>query len=564
VDDTLRAIVARAVARDPRQRYDGAASFRDALSAWLTPADGAVAGDGGHDTVEFLLRRMKHKRDFPALGESIVRIQRVASSETESLASLSAEILKDVALTNKLLRMVNTVHFAKAGAGSISTISRAVALVGFAGIRNMALSVVLLDHMQDREHAAQIREEFLRGLMAGTLAAELSPTPREAEETFIGAMFQNLGRMLTQYYFPEEAQRIRQDASGAGMAAEDKAAVKVLGLSYQALGVGVARAWGLPDSLQRMMAQPDGDPPAKPVDKGPERQRWIGRIANEITDTMLGDDVARVDERIGRLAEHFAPALGLPRRAVLSAAEAARERLTALADALGLHVTPDAPASRLMRAPQEATTDTLAPHQLAATAHAPLEDARTLVLDDAPAAPAGPPRAELLAAGVQDITNSMVADNFKLNEVLRMVLETMYRALDFQRVVFCLRDPKTETLTGRFGLGSELDAVKAAFRVPLKPKGAPDLFSAICGKGMDTLIADATVPTVAQRLPAWYRESVNAPTFLLLPMVLKGTTFALIYADKGRAGGIEVDEKELSLLRTLRNQAVMAFRQLGH
>ena len=120
----------------------------------------------------------------------------------------------------------------------------------------------------------------------------------------------------------------------------------------------------------------------------------------------------------------------------------------------------------------------------------------------------------------------------------------------------------TERLDG-LGLGDDVDAVKTAFKVPLKPAAAPDLFSAICTKGMDTLIADATAANVAQRLPAWYRSSVNAPTFLLLPMAMKGKTFALIYADKGKPGGIEVDEKELSLLRTLRNQAVMAFRQLG-
>ena len=39
---------------------------------------------------------------------------------------------------------------AQAGGGSISTVSRAVALVGFAGIRNMALRLVLLEHMQDK------------------------------------------------------------------------------------------------------------------------------------------------------------------------------------------------------------------------------------------------------------------------------------------------------------------------------------------------------------------------------------------------------------------------------
>ena len=93
---------------------------------------------------------MRHKSDFPALSDSVARIQRVANSENESLGSLSNEILKDVALTNKLLRMVNTAHYSHAGGGTISTVSRAVALVGFAGIRNMALSLVLLEHMHDK------------------------------------------------------------------------------------------------------------------------------------------------------------------------------------------------------------------------------------------------------------------------------------------------------------------------------------------------------------------------------------------------------------------------------
>lgn len=35
----------------------------------------------------------------------------------------------------------------------------------------------------------------------------------------------------------------------------------------------------------------------------------------------------------------------------------------------------------------------------------------------------------------------------------------------------------------------------------------------------------------------------------------------MIYADKAEQGSLAVDEKELAMLRTLRNQAVMAFRQ---
>ncbi|MFL6660821.1 MAG: protein kinase domain-containing protein, partial [Rhizobacter sp.] len=211
VDDRLRATVLRALARDAARRHPSAAAFREALQDWLAPVGGGVPNTvvGNNGTLDFLLRRMKHKSDFPAMSDAVGRIQRVANSENESLGSLSNEILKDVALTNKLLRLVNSASFRHAGGGTISTVSRAVALVGFAGIRNMALSLVLLEHMHDKGHANQLKEEFLRSLMAGSVATELCPVTRESEEAFIGAMFQNLGRLLTEFYFPEEARQVR-------------------------------------------------------------------------------------------------------------------------------------------------------------------------------------------------------------------------------------------------------------------------------------------------------------------------------------------------------------------
>jgi hypothetical protein len=47
-------------------------------------------------------------------------------------------------VSHKLLRLVNSASFQHAGGGTISTVSRAIALIGFAGVRNIALSLVLL------------------------------------------------------------------------------------------------------------------------------------------------------------------------------------------------------------------------------------------------------------------------------------------------------------------------------------------------------------------------------------------------------------------------------------
>ena len=92
-------------------------------------------------------------------------------------------------------------------------------------------------------------------------------------------------------------------------------------------------------------------------------------------------------------------------------------------------------------------------------------------------------------------------------------------------------------------------------------KASNDLFAAVRIKGADTLISDAKVANIATRLPARYRSGINAPAFLLLPLHIKGSSFRLFHADKGKPGSIELGDKELSLLRTLRNQAVLAFKQ---
>jgi serine/threonine protein kinase len=602
VDDGLRAIVRRALARDVADRYADAASMRAALSAWLAPADsgagpdsaGSKDGADGNGTLDFLLRRMRHKADFPALSDSISRIHRITQSENESVASLSNEILKDVALTNKLLRLVNSTYYSTAGGGTISTVSRAVALVGFAGIRNLALSLVLLDHMRDKQNIGALREEFLRALMAGTLANELGQSPREAEEAFIGAVLQNLGRMLTQFYFPEEAEQIRRrlaqkgsaDAGGAGKAAgagapptwaEEMAAARhVLGVGYDELAQGVARHWALPDALLQTMRRLPTDTNLRTPETAQERLQTLASAANEVTDALLGGPEAGLPERLDHTYKRYGKALGLQSKALQQTVAHAQERMRELASSLSITVRPGSPMASMLGQPAAAAagtsaggsgagagagdSDSLAGHKLEAAAARASSEMRTPVGPQDRAALADSVQAaESLAAGVQDITNTMVEDSVPLQQVLRMVLETIYRSLAFERVVLCLREPRSGALTGRFALGLQADSVAPRFQVKLA--GASDVFSASCAKGADMLIADATVGNIANRLPEWFVRSANAPTFLLLPLMVKGAPIGLIYADKSRAGDIVISERELSLLRTLRNQAVMALRQ---
>lgn len=89
----------------------------------------------------------------------------------------------------------------------------------------------------------------------------------------------------------------------------------------------------------------------------------------------------------------------------------------------------------------------------------------------------------------------------------------------------------------------------------------PDVFHLAMDKGADIVIEDVTAQNIASKIPTWYREAVTSQSFLLLPVMINGKAIALFYADMEQANAMQVSQRQLSLLRTLRNQAVLAIRQ---
>ncbi len=566
VDDALRAVVNRAIARDPALRYDSAGGLRDALMQWLDPG---AAGDAGADadargTLAFLLRRMRHRSDFPALSEAVVRIHRITSSEHESLGSLAGEIVKDVALTQKLLRLVSSAHFGGNAGGSVSTVSRAVALVGVAGIRNLALSLVLLEHMRDRDQASRLKAGFARALLAAQIAGEVARDAREREEAFLGAMFRHLGRLLAEFYFPDEAEHVRERAGDLpddlDLAAqrEQSAADEVLGIGYEALGLGVARSWGLPEGLQQCMRQwVVGPLPQRPAASPQERVRRLAILAHEAA-ALASHGAGRPLARLEPLVDRHGRALGFDLDELQRAVARAEAWLVQTAQAMGLPL-PAAPRGSPDAAAETAATDAdvLAAHTFDAIVR------RASCGPQRAARPDAASRHALLAVGVQDATQALVEEKPQLGEQLRTILGALHRALRLRRVLFCARDQRGPDLCGRFGLGDDAMALAPHFEVPLRAvrEGQGDLFASVCSSGTDTLIANARAPAIASRLPDWFHARIGAPAVLLLPLRRKGAPFALIYADLESETALEFDQTDFALMRALRNQAVLALRQ---
>lgn len=564
VDEKLDALVLRGLVRRPEQRYSSAQEMVNALRAWLDPEIlPELKSEADQSTIEFLLRRMRVKSEFPALSDSIRSINRIASSDKESASTLGRVILKDFALTNRLLKLVNAATFGQYG--KVSTISRAVVIVGFEAVRSMAVTLLFLDHLQNKAQAENLKEDVVGSLLSGLLARQIvGGDLRDNEEAYICAVYQNLGRLLATYYFYEESQEVARLMASKHLS-EEQASSQVLGISFEQLGIEIAKTWNFPERILHSMTKIGAGkaPPQKTTD---DRLRAIANLADElraITTTVPADESAM---RLKQISERYADCMPFDVTQLKRITQGAVQEITKEASLFNL----DLKNSGLMRqartwmAQAETNADANGENKKpGALGETDLES--TLIRGEGSAAAetvtsiGSKPEnaASILSAGIQDITNTLVSE-YQLNDLLSMIMETMFRGMGFARVLLAVRDARTGLITGRFALGEDSDNLVSQFSFPLT--GSPDLFRLAVSQGRDILISDARAEKVHAQLPEWYLTHVHAPAFVLFPILVGKNPVGLIYADMLGQASLHIAREEANLLVTLRNQAVLAFK----
>ena len=562
LDEPLDQLVMRAIGKSAGERFPTAIALKEAIEQYLKPAaiadDTAGGGKNNKGALEFLLRRMQHKSSFPALSQTISTINRIAAKSDESVQTLSAALLKDFALTNKLLRLVNSTGYRQFG-GSISTISRAVMILGFDTVRDLAITLILFEHLQNKAQASQVKEvaisAYFTGVMANRVAGACGLPDRE--EGFICGVFHHLGKLLASYYFYEESVEIGKRVQNGEN--EDKAARTVLGISLEDLGIEVARTWYLPEKIINSMRSIGNTTVSKPHD-GAERLRITANLAGALCRAASETSPERKAAELERLGKQFSAGISIDKKQLSAAVDDSVKQFLAES---GMFV-PDAGKSRVLKSiKQWSASDKDPAGDGNNTTLTPVDTVENFVDRTVAIAAAAPvtdntDAVATLTAGIQDITNTLVSD-YNLNDVLRIILETMYRGIGFSQVLLCTRDARTNRLQARFGYGANIDGLLKDFGVPLdKPQ---DVFQLAVAKNVDLFIADTHADNIVSRIPAWYRDKVNAPTFLLLPLVINGKAIGLFYADRDQAGELNIEPEQLRLLKTLRNQAILAIRQ---
>lgn len=548
IDSSLDRIVMRSLERDLNHRYKNADEMRQDLENYIQSFEeeedvNDIESETINSTLEFLLRKMKRKQDFPAVSSHISEINQKSSIKGMSSANeLSNVILEDYALTAKLLRLVNSSFYGQFG-GEITTVSRAIIILGYEQVRAAALSIILFEHLKNDQQANELKLETYSALMSAIIAREQAKNLRlnnedEIETAFIASMFHELGKLLTIFYFTEEYSEIKNLVENQGLE-EEKAVRSVLGIPYSELGKGIASEWKLPDVISNCMDKiPKGE--IKSSARPNETIHQITSFANELCAIgRLQDDR---EEALKKLEERYRDCMKLDHDKIEKLIESSKRELKEFTRALNLDISNVHLFSDLSATvpPAESQAD-----QTGENVTAPDSDQQNA-------------RQDLLINGISEITNAMLGD-YDLNNVLTMVLETIYRGMGFNRVVFCLKDNKNSLLLGRFGYGKSINELIPKFRIQFK-KGTDDVIHDACLKGKDFIILDVNSAEYKNRIPESLKKLTAPSSLLLYPIVINKRVLGLIYADMDD-GTTQVSMEALKFFKTLRNQAALAIRQ---
>jgi serine/threonine protein kinase len=324
-------VVRKATTKNPDERFPHARAMHDALrAAWERACRGTPPKDAiMHGTIAFVLKRIERRGDFPAISSTLAKINELTSSESQTpLSHLTSVVLRDVALTSRLLKMANSTYYARSP-GTVKSMSDAINLLGLEQVRLTCNGLACFGHFSSRKQDVRLREESVTAFLAGLIARHLAThaKSRQVEEAFLAGMLFNLGRMLALFYFPEDYEELEELVRGG--ATPDEAARSVFGIPLSEIGQGVGAAWGLPAiTIDCMRDAPAAGEPAQ-VDI----MRRIVRFANELTAVDAATDAA--GEHIAACAQQVtAPGLYLDLFSTHALLQAAIDKFRTFAPAL--------------------------------------------------------------------------------------------------------------------------------------------------------------------------------------------------------------------------------------
>jgi eukaryotic-like serine/threonine-protein kinase len=538
-----------------------------------TPPRGTAAAPpevSAESTLSTLLQRLQRRGDFPAFARTVGEVSQKADANSAfSAHQLGESILKDYALTAKLLRIVNA-NYARRFGGRIYSVQHAILILGFDRVRSLALSISLFKTSGTGKDPQRVSESAISALVSSEIARHLASEARVSDdEATVCAMFRNLGRHLILVYLPELYDRVQELVTKESLPVA-AAAARVLGSSFDELGATVAKSWQLPAQVIGSMTSGATE---GPLVRNEDRLNALSAFANELCDIVTREAPEARERPIKELLSRFKNVVSLDHEAVLrllSQVEASlTERYSSLlgsdlkSSRFVVNVSlPPAPELRHSQKPRPSATPRARAPKVPNIPGIVMKqrEARIQLVHIAggDARDSGAPSVEISLPPAADLEQRILELKASLDRggapdaLLATALGLVSEHLGVRGPLILTAAPNRQNLVVRFGLRDDIEGLKRELRFPLRGAGTQNSpFASAYHSGRDVTMKDAFAKASSEILPASYYEVLGSNAFMLYACIGKGVGPALLLVDADAADALP-DPARVAALADLR------------
>ncbi len=196
---------------------------------------------------EIFYKILSEHKELSSLPHVLAEVLKVSSNEKASAADLAAVIMKDPALTAKILRVVNSPFFGQAR--EVASIKQAVLTLGLRTITAITLSTSIYD-FTSQINVLIDRKKFWRHSLEVAIASRMIAEKcghESPEEAFVAGLLHDIGVLILESSFPEEFRRIwRLVESGENQVRVEQ---RTWGTNHARAGQFLLDQWGIPQRL---------------------------------------------------------------------------------------------------------------------------------------------------------------------------------------------------------------------------------------------------------------------------------------------------------------------------
>ena len=199
---------------------------------------------------EILRKAISEADNLPVLPAIYEKIASMTLNPSTTAKDLAQVISDDIALTSKLLKLVNSPFYAFPR--RITTIPQAIVILGYSALRNLVLTKSAFE-LFPKFVGTENFKYFLfwkHSVACGVGSKVISKMLKfkEIEEMFVSGLLHDVGKIIQEQFAREEFSTALQLAADKGITILE-AESKVMGYTHTETGNLVAEKWNLPDVI---------------------------------------------------------------------------------------------------------------------------------------------------------------------------------------------------------------------------------------------------------------------------------------------------------------------------